>query len=421
MDKSKIEQYSLMDPKVQSNPYPFYNLLHEHAPVYRMPETGMYIVTRYDDLRKVLLDHESFSNTFGESFFELQGEAGAALYRSILQEKGWDHALTLQRTDPPGHTPHRRLVERVFSRKRIKGLVPLIERTCHELIDSFIDRGECEFISEFAAPLPQVIVAHEIGIEADEIPRFKLWADALLKPVMYVMSEEEIIETANLEVELQHHLVKMFDERRNNPGDDLISILATALDDDGKPLEIDVMQNIMHQLISGGFETLTSGITHALWLLLRNPDQMLLLRQQPDLLQNFIDEALRLESPTQSLLRRATRDVEIGGTLIPKGSMVGTRYGAANHDAAKFPCPHVFDITRSNANMHLAFGAGVHFCVGRELARQELRGAFTALLSRLDNIELARALPNPPHIFSILLHTLKELPIRFRPRVDAEI
>ncbi len=412
----QVSDYSLMDPHTQSSPFAFYQLLHEECPVYLMPETGMYIVTRYDDVRAVVLDHDSFSNTFGESFFELQGAEGAALYRSILQEKGWDHALTLQRADPPHHTRHRRIVERVFSPKRVKALAPMIDRICHDLIDGFIADGECDFMQAFALPLPAAVVAHEVGIPTSELPRFKKWSDALLKPVMHIMPPDEIVETAHMEIELQHHLARMFAERAANPGDDLISVLATARDDDGVPLPMDEFQNIMHQFVSGGFETLTGGISHAMWLLLRYPDQMARLRAEPDLMQNFLDEALRLESPTQGLLRRTTRDVEIGGTLIPKGAMVAARFGAANHDAAHFACPHAFDIGRANANTHLAFGAGVHFCVGRQLARQEMRSAFTALLDRLDHIELTRPLPDPPHLPSILLHSLKELPIRFTAR-----
>ena len=138
------------------------------------------------------------------------------------------------------------------------------------------------------------------------------------------------------------------------------------------------------------------------------------LRANPALTRNFVEEALRYESPVQGLLRRATRDVEIGGTLIPKDAMVIVRYGAANLDAAKFECPHAFDIERRNAGAHLAFGNGTHFCVGRLLAKQEMLTGFTILLERLADIELARPLPDPPHLPSLLLHGLKELPIRFR-------
>lgn len=412
---------SLMDPHTQSSPFDFYQLLHRERPVYRMPETGIYVVTRYEDVRRVVLDPQTFSNTFGESFFEMQGKEGADLYRSILREKGWDQAVTLQRADPPDHTRHRRWVEHAFSPKRVRAMVPMIDAIVNELIDAFGARGECEFMRDFALPLPATVVASLVGIPKEELPRFKRWSDALLAPVMRIMTREEIIETANLEVELQHHLARMFEERRENPGDDLISALVTARDENGEPVPMDVYQNIMHQFVSGGFETLTGGISHAMWLLVRYPDQQARLRARPELLQNFIDEALRLESPTQGLLRRATCDVEVGGTRIPKGSMITARFGAANHDAAKFPCPQQFDIERINANAHLAFGAGVHFCVGRQLARQELRSAFGALMTRLQDFELARPLPDPPHVPSILLHSLKELPIRFRRRlVDVE-
>lgn len=408
-----IGEKSLLDPAVQSDPYDFYNDLHSEAPIYRMPETGYYIVTRYKDVCQVLLDPERFSSTFSQSFFALQGEEGAALYEDILRREGWSHVVTLQRADPPLHSKHRRLLDKVFTRQYVSKMAPDIDALCHALIDGFIDKGECDFLAEFALPLPGMIICRELGLNPNEISTFRRWADALLAPVTRVMTKEELIATARTEVEMQHVLADIFEERRSQPRGDLISVLVNTPDESGELLTMEECQNIMHQLISGGFESTTSALSHALWLLIRYPDEMRKLRENPDLLGNFVEEALRFESPTQGLMRRATQDVEISGTLIPKDAILIVRYGAANRDADHFACPHQFQIDRRNARTHLAFGAGRHACVGRVLATQEMKSAFRALLARMNHIELAAPMPSPAHVPSLLLRSLRQMRIKF--------
>ena len=409
---AKVETFSLLDPRVQSDPKDFYAQLHETCPVYRMPETGMYMITRFDDLRAVLRDPETFSNDTTAAIGINAGHFH--IHHRMLSERGWPHIQTLQRTDPPLHGRYRRLLDQVFNIQQVNALIPHIEEVTNTLIDRFIDRGECEFVSEFAFPLPGIIIAEQLGLDRENIATFKKWADAILAPAMNPLTESEMIEAAELELEMQHFLAEAFEDRRKSPRDDMISALVNARSEGEEPLTVRELQNLMHQLISGGYDTVISGLGNSLWLLLRFPDQMAKLRANPALTRNFVEEALRYESPVQGLLRRATRDVEIGGTLIPKDAMVIVRYGAANLDAAKFECPHAFDIERRNAGAHLAFGNGTHFCVGRLLAKQEMLTGFTILLERLADIELARPLPDPPHLPSLLLHGLKELPIRFR-------
>lgn len=413
MDGSVLPE-SLLDPHVQSDPKAFYARLHQEAPVYVMPETGFYVITRYDDLRAVLRDTETFSNdTIAAGSLNTEHYH---IHSKALRERGWPHVQTLQRTDPPVHGRYRRLLDQVFNIQRINALIPRIEALTHELIDRFIDRGECEFIAEFALPLPGIIIAEQLGLAAEEIPTFKRWADSILAPAMLPLTAEQMAEVAETELEMQHYLARTFEDRRANPREDLISALVHADTEGEAPLSMAELQNLMHQLISGGYDTVISALGNGLLLLIQHPDQMAKLRADPSLTRNFVDEALRLESPVQGLIRRATRDVEVAGTLIPEGATVIVRYGAANLDAAKFECPHAFDIARKNAAAHIAFGIGPHFCVGRLLAKQEMLSGFTLLLERLDDIRLARALPDPPHIPSFLLHGLKELPITFRPR-----
>jgi cytochrome P450 len=208
----------------------------------------------------------------------------------------------------------------------------------------------------------------------------------------------------------------LFEERRASPTGDWISALVTAQSEDEEPLSMAELQSVMSQLIGGGFESTMTAIGHAMLRLIQQPEQIARLREEPKRIKGFVDEVIRIESPTQGLRRRATRDVELSGTLIPKGSVVIVRYGAANRDPAKFACPHVFDMERSNAGTHLAFGAGTHFCVGALLAKQEIATGILAILDRLDDIRLARPLVEPIHRANFLTLPLRELPIVFTAR-----
>ena len=415
MSTKPLAEYSLLDPAVQADPFEFYKKLRDECPVYRMPETGMYVVTRFADLAHVLRTPADFSNNL-QTNAGLQGE-GANLHQDILKEKGWAHVQTLQRTDPPQHGRYRKLLNKVFTGKRMKDLTPSIDALCNRLIDNFIDRGRCEYIDEFALAFPGTIIAEQIGLDPSELHRFKRWADAMLAPATKILSPEEMRAVAETEVEAQHYLAEVFAARRAEPKNDIISGLVHAHEEDGEePLSEHELQNLMHQLITGGYETTTSALAHGMWLIIRYPDQADKVRQDPSLLNNFIEESLRFESPVQGLARQTTRDVELAGTVIPKGAMVLVRYGAANRDEAKFPDADTFDVTRHKAVTHMAFGMGVHSCVGALLARQELRSAYGALLSRLENIEFEIPLPNPPTQPSLFFIPIKEMHLKFRKR-----
>ena len=412
MTTKPLTQYSLLDPAVQADPFEFYTKLQQECPVYRMPETGMFVVTRFEDLAHVLRTPEDFSNDLS-SQSGLQGE-GAALYQDILREKGWAHVQTLQRTDPPVHTRYRKLLNKVFTGKRMKALAPSIDNRCHNLIDDFIDRGRCEFVNEFALAFPGSIIAEQIGLDPAELHRFKRWADAMLAPATRILTPDALRAAAEIEVEAQHYLAEVFAQRRASPREDIISGLVHAHAEGEPPLSDHELQNLMHQLITGGYETTTSALAHGMWLIIRYPEQAEKVRQDPSLLNNFVEESLRFESPVQGLARQTTRDVTLAGTTIPKGSMVLVRYGAANRDAAKFANPEDFDVTREKAVTHMAFGMGVHSCVGALLARQELRSAYLALLTRMSDITFEVPLPTPATEPSLFFIPIKEMHIKFR-------
>ena len=220
----------------------------------------------------------------------------------------------------------------------------------------------------------------------------------------------------DIELEAQLFLAKIFEERRLHPTNDLMSAMVHSHGEDEEPLTMAELQNLMHQLITGGFETTQTAINHGMWTLIRHPELQSQLREDNTLIKPFVDEVLRWESPVQFLARRAKEDVELGGTLITKDSMVLVGYGPANRDQAKFECPHQFDIERPNAGANLAFGSGRHFCPGALLAKQEMTSSFKLLLDHLEDIELAKPLPDPVHRFSLFFMPMHDFHIRFKKR-----
>ncbi len=400
---------SFLDPAIQDDPFETYAAMRQQCPVHHIEDMDLYMVTRFDDAKRVLTDPATFSNN-PSARAAVAGESARAA-AAVFRERGWTRARTLQRTDPPTHTRYRRLLGGVFTKRRVETLVPRMDEICHELIDGFIDSGECEFITDFALPLPGIVICEQLGLDATEYPRFKRWADAMLAGAQRSLSVDEAVEQAEIELDAQHHLAAEFERRRQDPTDDLISALVTSEEN----LSMEEMQDLMHQLITGGFETTTAALSTGLWLLIRHPDQLAKLKADPSLLENFIDESLRFDSPVAGLWRTSTCPVDIAGTTIPEDASVMVRYAAANRDETRFDDPERFDIERENASDHVAFGWGSHFCVGAQLARAELRSAFRAILDRLDDMQLARPLDPLPHEFSFFLRPMKELPIAFKP------
>jgi cytochrome P450 len=406
---------SLSDPAVQDNPFEYYSARHRSCPVWKEPDQNLHVVGSMEAARQVLVDSESFSNT--PLSHRMGQNPVPAAYAAKMAERGWARASTLQRTDPPLHTRYRRVLNRVFTPAQVRKMTPGIDDIVTELIDSFIEAGRCEFVADFALPLPGMFIAEQLGLDRSQYKRFRSWADAMLclanRPNMTM---EEAMAEADIELDAQHHLAAEVAHRREQPGDDLISLIVHAHADE-EPFSMQELQDLMHQLVTGGFETTTAGLAAAMYLLCTHPDQQRLLREHPDLLNNFVEESLRFDSPVQGLWRTTTCPVHVespqGSIDVPEAHSVMVRYGMANRDPAAFDQPDRFDITRPDANQHIAFGLGAHFCLGAALARQELQSAFRQLIERTTWIELDGELPTPSHEPSFILRPMKALPIRF--------
>jgi cytochrome P450 len=260
------------------------------------------------------------------------------------------------------------------------------------------------------------VIADALGVHRGDMDKFKQWSDDAVAPLGGLISYERRVECARSLVEFQHYFAARLDERRREPRDDILTDLINARLDGVAPLDTAEMLNILLQLLVAGNETTTNLIASAMMLLLKNPEQMAALVSDAALIPNLVEESLRMESPVQQLFRQATVDTEIGGVKIPARSIVAACYASANRDDAQFPDADRFDSRRDNARTHLAFGQGVHFCLGAALARLETRIAFELLLERLKNIRLAPNRNDFAHVPSLILRGLRVLYIEF----DAE-
>lgn len=403
---------SLMDPEVLQNPFPVYQWALANAPIMEMPGTGMTVVMSYADCAEATMRVEDFSNGFTKA---ISGAMSQDEEVAGILAQGWPQMDTLLTADPPVHTRFRKLVNLAFSMPRVNALEAGIREKVSGLIDGFIARGECEFVADFCVPLPIQIISEQLGFAPSEHADVKRWSDAFADRLGQLISRERELECAREVVEFQHAVKVKIDARRAQPMDDLLSDIVHATADDEAPLNDAEILSIAQQLMVAGNETTTHALAGGMVHLIQNPDQAAKLRAEPKLIGNMVEEVLRLETPTAGMWRVVTRDCELGGHAFKAGSMVMLRYAAANRDPAKFPDPDRFDVGRSNARAHIAFGRGIHMCVGNMLSRKEMAVAFELLLARMDEFALKpgtelRVAPN------VLLRGFVEVPMTFAAR-----
>lgn len=403
---------SLFSPATLVDPFDYYRDAHASGTrIEHVPEMNTYVVFTHELCSEATVRPQDFSNDFGSLMGADDDEVKA------IMAEGWDNPPTLLTADAPVHTRNRKLVNLAFSGPRVDAIEADMRAKSIELIDSFGDAGHCEFVEEFAIPLPVAMIAQQIGLDND--PRqVKLWSDAAVDRFSQLVDRKRELECARSFIEYQKYMKAKIEDRRANGGNDLLTDLIEARADGEAPLTDEEIMSIMQQFMVAGNETTTSTLAGGLLQLIRNPDQMAKAKaaaggRNPKLIQNLVEEALRYETPTAGMWRLVMRDTELGGVAVPQGSMLQLRYAAANRDPARFENPDRFDIERSNARTHLAFGRGPHMCVGNMLSRKELFVAYDELLERLDDFEVAdeagiTVLPN------ILLRGVTRLPIRFK-------
>lgn len=406
-----IAQYNPLDPAVVESPFEFHRALREQAPVYAVPGLGFFLVASYAGVLEVLSDPRRFSSKSGPAV------GGMAPPPPVLEvmARGYPQVDTLLTQDPPDHIRYRSLVSRAFSARRVAGLESYVRRIAEELVAGFVHEGTLDLVPRYAVPLPLSVIADQLGVPRSDMALFKKWSDDAVAPLGGMISLERQVECAHSIVEFQHYMAKTIEERRAAPREDILSDLIQARLDGEAPLDVPEMLSILQQFLVAGNETTANLIASATMLLCRNPDQLALVREDPARIPNMVEEALRLESPVQSLFRLATEDTTVLGTAIPKGARLVVMYTSANRDASVFPDPDRFDVTRENAKAHLAFGKGEHFCIGAALARKEAAIAFETLLGRTRDLRLSPAKNDFAHVPSFILRGLKQLWVELSP------
>lgn len=402
-------------------PYEAYQTLRDEAPVYHVPELNVHVITRYDLLRQATMDTKTFSSKFDGFLQESQRIAFANATPEVQAELTRlmgamiDVPPTMLTLDEPEHTQYRSLVNKLFTASQIKNAEPAVQGVIDDTISKFGDATSIDYVDAFAGPVPLRIIADRLGVPEQDRAFFDDAAAAAASALRLTpLPGEEMVRRAQLALDLQQLCVRLIEERRLDPQDDMITILANSkLGDEDRELTHGECISILNQFLVAGHETTASAFSWGMLLLCKNPELQDQLRDNPELTKTFVEETLRMEAPVQGLPRLVTKDTELGGVALPAGSMVMLRYGAANRDGRQFEEPDTVDLHRKRAGAQLAFGSGVHFCIGAPLARQELNLGFPALLRHGKNFRLNPNKPAPAAEASFILRNLPHLHVEF--------
>jgi cytochrome P450 len=362
------------DENFRANPYPHYRPLLAGPPPILDMGYKFALAARYADVRAVLMDYGTFSSVqpAGMGFDE--------------QAKAFGDAPTMLGSDPPTQTRLRRLVSRDFTPRRIRELEPRIRQIANDLLDAAERKREFDVMADLANPLPVMVISELLGVPPGEYRQFKQWSDKIVEADNTLPGMPIPDDIKDAFTELKTYFADEIVRRRKTPGTDLVSALVAA-HDEAEALSADELLQFVVLLLLAGNETTTNLIGNGMLALGRNPSSMAALRSKPELLRGAIEEMLRYDGPVQATFRTATRDTNVGGTPLAKGTGVFVIIAAANRDPAQFKDPEKFDITR-NPNEHVAFGEGIHFCIGAPLARLEGSIAIGTALERFPHLRL---------------------------------
>jgi cytochrome P450 len=399
MSELSTVHFNPMDPDFIADPYPMYHRLRSQDPVHQSP-LGFWVLTRYEDVVASLRDPR------------LAKEAIAAFVAARFGREIPGMGLSMLDRDPPDHTRLRSLVSKAFTPRVVETLRPRIQQVVDDLLARVEGTGSMDLIEQFAYPIPVIVICEMLGVPVEDHQQFKSWGldiarglDATLLPIDSDVGPRSI----SARRALSGYFRELIARRRASPRADLLSGLITAEEAGDKLNEEELLATCILLLVAG-HETTVNLIGNGTLALLRNPDQLRLLQENPGLIGTAVEELLRYDGPVQRSARIPSEDVTIGGRTIGKGEMVMPFIGAADRDPAQFPDPDRLDIRRAD-NRHIAFGWGIHFCLGAPLARVEGQIAINTLVQRLPKLALATEAPE--HRLSLTLRGLKTLPVAF--------
>jgi cytochrome P450 len=378
------------------DPFSVYAAMRQSHPVYFDPQRESWNVFCYEDVQRVLSDYETFSSQFrgGNRNHDSQQPFSA----SIIS------------TDPPRHRQLRSLATQAFTPRAVEALAPRITAIVQEYLDKVSAAGRMEVIQDLAYPLPVIVIAELLGIPSQDRERFKRWSDFAVQSANFEedLDIQRFMGTEMMEMGM--YFMSMIAQRRQAPGDDLISGLLNASIDGEHLSQIELLGFCVLLLVAGN-ETTTNLLGNAMATFAEHPEQWQELRAHPELIPSAIEEVLRYRSPVQAMFRFSKKDAALQGQNVPAGSHLIAWIGAANHDGSMFPQPEQFDIKRS-PNKHIGFGNGIHYCLGAPLARLEAKIALGAMLERFSSFQLApdANLKRQP---SLIVYGLHDVPITF--------
>ena len=378
-DPAKFDLLSV-PPGFTDDPYPFLRAMRENRPVHRNPD-GTYVLTRYADCVAAYRDPAVWSSDKRLSFAPKFGD-------SPLFEH---HTTSVVFTDPPDHTRIRALFQAAFTRRALAALEPRIAALIDDYLDAFADRGEMEVVNDFSFRLPIEVVCDMLGVPRDDRALLRGWALAILTALEPRLTAAQLDAGNQAVVDFKQYLRDLLAHRRAHPESasetEILTVLADAEEDGQKLSELELLHQCIFML-NAGHETSTNMISHGVHEMLRHPEQVTRLRDDPGLIDTCVDEVLRYQAPIQINNRTATADTMIGGVAMPAGTTLHLMVAAANRDPAQFPDPDQFDIGR-RPNRHLSFALGIHICIGNALARMEAAIAFDRLFGRFPDLSLA--------------------------------
>ncbi|MFF1398458.1 cytochrome P450 [Streptomyces sp. NPDC058287] len=393
------------DPAFMADPFPFYRQLREDGPVRRAVIAGgleAWLVTRYEDGLAALSDSRLSSDVRDATDPRLLERLPATERESMLR--------TMLRSDPPDHTRLRRLVSKAFTARRVAELRPRVQEITDGLLDAIVPAGKAELVEDFALPLPVTVISELLGVPVTDRDDFQRWTNDM---ILQGAEPPDPARTDRAWRQMRSYLTGLIQDKRTRPGDDLLSALIATRDEEHQ-LDEDELIAMAFLLLVAGYITTVNLIGSGIAALLAHPDQLQMLRDDPELLPGAIEEFLRHDGPVNpGIARFAREDVTIAGVAIPRGATVLIASAIADRDPAQFPDPDRLDITRQD-NAHLAFGHGIHYCLGAPLARLEGQIAVGAVLRRLPHLRLAVP-PSELRWRAGGLRGPEQLPVTFTP------
>ncbi len=406
------EDFRPLEDTCFQNPFAFYKMLRDDYPVYQL-SNGIYCISRYRDIVDVSRDTDNYSSTHQGAMMQMrkgQSIADAAVRMEQMAALGVIPNGVLATNDPPGHTGERKISHGALNARFVKSLEPEIENLCREMMDEFIHRGEVEFMQEFGWRLPMILIIRLLGFPEQDFEQIKTWCVQGISLLSGSASPSELAYAGSQSMPFYRYLWKHYLEAKRHPRDDLSGLFIRAAEDPDNEFDDIQAVSAIHQLIIAGSDSSATSMGNALKMLIENPQLEQELRQDMDKLPAFIEEVFRLEAAFQGHFRWVKHDTELHGVKLPRGSRIFLMWASGNRDERFWDNPEAIDLKRKNGKKHLTFGHGIHACVGRELARMEIRIVLRELMGRTKSLRING---EAPYIASMFARTLLQLPIAF--------